>query len=375
MSLIADYVFTIYHEGHIEDNKYVETSNSDLTIDEFKYLKTCYPANLSIFKSENGYVIILKDVDITTNPIIFNICRKSKRKINNNFCDLCKYELQKCTRGTLKETEDGSVIIARQIENIENSSNTNLDKIAIRNLSYFEKTLLSEKFVVNEKLELIDLNDTSNENDERDHLYYAFFDRIYSNNICTLSYLIHAYENNILNLDKRNLLGKIKYLISISEPFELQKLHGINGYENPCVSGYDPKTKQINEIVRCMLSPYSNVGKPFDLYPKKTIVYETKIKNGQFANMYECYIDTGYRATKNLFYIAIMNEDYRFILDCINFYVNSMDMLCLAKLCGNKYIHDLIYSGSNEEFIKENKYYDFYKSLKFYTKPTVSKKY
>ena len=130
--------------------------------------------------------------------------------------------------------------------------------------------------------------------------------------------------------------------------------------------GSEAKNKQtVNELLRCMISPYSNVGKPFDLYPAKKIVYETKLKGGQFAGKYECYIDSGLRPTKNIFYIAIMNDDIRFILECINMYINSIDMLCLAKLCGNKIIHDLIYAGCKEDYIKENKYYDFYRSLRF----------
>ena len=37
LSQLGDYIFTIYFEGHMEeDNGYVETSVSDLTIDEFR---------------------------------------------------------------------------------------------------------------------------------------------------------------------------------------------------------------------------------------------------------------------------------------------------------------------------------------------------
>jgi len=358
LSQLGDYIFTIYFEGHIEEeNGYVETSVSDLTIDEFKYLKTCHSGNLGIYKTDTGYVIILKNIDITTSPILYNICRKAKRKVDNNYCDLCKFELQRCTRGILKQTDDGMTFITKQQDT--------KDKINMRQLSYFEKTLLSDKFVVNDKLELVDLSDSNNSTEERDYLYYAFLDKIYSNNITTLSYLINAYETNSIELNKIILLGKIKYLISISEPFELQKIHGINGYGNPCICGYDSKTNNVNELVKCMISPYSNIGKPFDLYPVKTIVYETTVRSGQFAGRYECYIDSGFKPTKNIFYIAIMNNDIKFILDCINLYANSMDMLCLAKLCGNKIIHDLIYNGSNKEYLQNNKYYDFYKKINF----------
>ena len=364
---LGDYIFTIYFEGHMEeDNGYVETAVSDLTIDEFKYLKICHSNNLGIYKTDTGYVIILKNIDVTTSPILYNICRKAKRKVDNNFCDLCKFELQRCTRGTLKETDDGTTFITKPQDN--------KDKITMRQLSYFEKTLLSEKFVINDKLELVDLSDTNNSTDDRDYLYYAFLDKIYSNNITTLSYLINAYETNSIELNKVILLGKIKYLISISEPFELQKIHGINGYGNPCICGYDSNTNNVNELIKCMISPYSNIGKPFDLYPIKTIVYETTVRSGQFAGRYECYIDSGFKPTKNMFYIAIMNNDIKFILDCINLYSNSMDMLCLSKLCGNKIIHDLIYNGSNKEYLQNNKYYDFYKNLKFGTKVKNVKK-
>ena len=359
LSQFGDYIFTIYFEGHIEeDNGYVETSVSDLTIDEFKYLKTCHSTNLGIYKTDTGYVIILKNIDIMTSPILYNICRKAKRKVDNNYCDLCKFELQRCTRGTLKQMNDGTTFITKPQDN--------KDKISMRQLSYFEKTLLSEKFIINDKLELVDLNDS---NDERDYLYYSFLDKIYSNNITTLSYLINAYETNSIELNKVILLNKIKYLISISEPFELQKIHGINGYGNPCVCGYDPNTNNVNELIKCMISPYSNLGKPFDLYPVKTIVYETTVRSGQFAGRYECYIDSGFKPTKNLFYIAIMNNDIKFILDCINFYINSLDMLCLAKLCGNKIIHNLIYNGSNKEYLQNNKYYEFYKKINFGNTP------
>ena len=356
LSQLGDYIFTIYFEGHIEeDNGYVETSTSDLTIDEFKYLKTCHSANLGIYKTDTGYVIILKNIDITTSPILYNICRKAKRKVDNNYCDLCKFELQRCTPGILKQTDDGMMFITKQQDS--------KDKINMRQLSYFEKTLLSEKFVVNDRLELVDLSDSNNSTEERDYLYYAFLDKIYSNNITTLSYLINAYETNSIDLNKMILLNKIKYLISISDPFELQKIHGINGYGNPCICGYDNKTNKVNELIKCMISPYSNIGRPFDLCPSKKIVYETTVRSGQFMGRYECYIDSGLKSTKNMFYIAIMNNDIKFILDCINLYVNSMDMLCLAKFCGNQIIHDLIYNGSNKEYLQNNKYYDFYKKI------------
>jgi hypothetical protein len=364
---LGDYIFTIYFEGHIEEeNGYVETSISDLTIDEFKYLKTCHSDNLGIYKTETGYVIILKNIDITISPILYSICRKAKRKVDNNFCDLCKFELQRCTRGTLKQTEEGIIFITKQQDN--------KDKIMTRQLSYFEKTMLSEKFIINNKLELVVLNDSNNVTEERDYLYYAFFDRIYSNNITTLSYLINAYETDSIELDKIILLNKIKYLISISDPFELQKIHGINGYSNPCICGYDKKTNNINELIKCMISPYSNLGKPFDLCPIKTIVYETTVRSGQFAGRYECYIDSGMKSTKNMFYIAIMNNDIKFILDCINLYVNSLDMLCLSKLCGNKVIHNLIYNGSNKEYLQNNKYYEFYKKINIINKPYIKYK-
>lgn len=356
-----DYIFNIYYEGHVEDEHgYIESSksdltkNSDLTIDEFKYLKICYPNNINIYRTtDTQYIIILKNVDISNSSILKNICSKSKTKLDKNEWELCIYdEIQRCSSGTFKTIGDYSFIAK------------NIQKLEIRKLSHFEYLLLSPNYVINDDLELIDLNDTESEMNGRDHLYYGFIDKIYSNNITTLSYLMNSYENK----KSKDILGKIKYLVSISDASELQKIHQYNGYDNPGIYAFEPETGQISEFVRCMISPQSNLGKPFPYYPQKKIVYETICKTENNINSYECYIDSGFRKTKNVFYLAIIKSDIKFVLECINMYINSMDMLCLAKLCNNIVIHDLIYISSNLEILKKSKFYDFYNNLIFSNK-------
>jgi hypothetical protein len=312
----------------------LETSHSDLTIDEFNYLQIACPENLNIYKSDSGYIIVLKDVDVSDSLILQTIVRKSKSYITPTELDDCRFEIQRCTRGNLKKRGDGIILIVKEDDHVAS--------VDVRGLSYFERLLFT-----------MGSDDKLGMDIEMEH-YKLFLNKIYADNISTLAYFIKSYEF----YNSQKLLGIIKYLVTISSPLELQKINSLRGVENTCVVAYDPKTKYISKLVRCWYSDQSQLD-----IPDNKVLYETPCQIKELSKFLECYTSTPLQSTTNMFFVAIINDDARFVMDFMNIYINSLECLCLAKLCGRNLIYNFILAASDQNIMKKNKFYKFYETV------------
>lgn len=314
-----DYMFHVFYD---DKNTSADFSQSDLTIDEFNYLRFKYSDNISIKKTHTvlgqGHIVILKNIDIHKNPILHSICDKARHWpiIDNENCPI-----------VIKQNKLCEIINERE-------------------LLCFERILP----MTNDSIKSIDYNIET-------MTYKNALDKIYKNNLNTLSRLIKYYE-----LTKNDKVFRIiKYIIDISDPCSLKKLNIMNSKESTCVIAYDRNANSVSKLTHCFYSSKSSLTGNDDIINKK-ILYETKCTCNILKDYFECFGASGL-TKNNIFFDAIVQNNLKFILDFINIYIDSLESLSLAKLCGHKNIHNLLISACNINNLKTNKFYNFYEKM------------
>ena len=314
---MCDYIFHVYY-----DNK--NNTTTDLTIDEFNYLRFKYTDNISIREADIGHIVTLKNINARKNPMLQSICEKARQ----NIIDYENY-MPKMQKNKLCEIIDERELLCFErifsMTNAETKANDN-----IKNINYNIETIA----------------------------YKNALDKIYKNNLNTLSQLIKYYE--LTKNDK--VLRIIKYVVDISDPCSLNKLNAMNGDESTCIILYDKKTNSVSKLARCFYSSKSRLG--CDDIINKKILYETTCTCNILKDYFECFCASELEKN-NIFYDAIVQNNIKFILDFINMYINSLESLSLAKLCGHKNVHNLLMSACTINNIKNNKFYDFYEKMEF----------